>query len=202
MSLVNLIDAPAAPLLLRDLYAHGDPGPIVGALAQVPELCEVAVPFIGAALGPSAVSFRDKEIAILRTSANLACRYCIDAHTVVAFESGLSEPEVRALRDAEAATVGDAFPEARDRDLIAWIDALSTGRGAVDDEISDRAREALGEHQLVELTVTVGATILLNRLATGLRLPTSEDTIRQLAELGVEPYRPAAPVTISGRTAS
>jgi AhpD family alkylhydroperoxidase len=202
MSLVNLIDAPSAPLLLRDLYAHGDPGPIVGALAQVPELCEVAVPFIGAALGPSAVSFRDKEIAILRTSANLACRYCVDAHTVVAFESGLRESEVRALRDADTATVGDGFAEARDRDLIAWIDALSTGRGAVDDEISDRAREALGEHQLVELTVTVGATILLNRLATGLRLPTSDDTIRQLAELGVEPYRPPAPVTISGRTAS
>jgi 3'(2'), 5'-bisphosphate nucleotidase len=66
MSLVRLIDQPSAPLLLRDLYAGGDPGPIVGALAQVPELCEVALPFVGASLGPSSVSFRHKEIAVLR----------------------------------------------------------------------------------------------------------------------------------------
>jgi hypothetical protein len=38
MSLINLIDASSSPWLLRDLYADGDPGPIVGALAQVPEL--------------------------------------------------------------------------------------------------------------------------------------------------------------------
>ena len=96
--LVPLIGAVDAPLLVRDLYRSGDPGPIVGALAHVPELCEVALPFVGSALGPSGVSFRDKEIAILRTSANLACRYCVNAHTVVAVESGLSIDEVRALR--------------------------------------------------------------------------------------------------------
>ena len=74
--LVPLIGAADAPLLVRDLYATGDPGPIVAALAHVPELCEVALPFVGAALGASAVSLRDKEIAILRTSANLACAFC------------------------------------------------------------------------------------------------------------------------------
>jgi AhpD family alkylhydroperoxidase len=197
MSLVRMIDAQSAPLLLRDLYAGDDPGPIVGALAQVPELCEVALPFLGAALGPSAVTLRHKEIAVLRTSANLSCRYCIDAHTVVARDSGLSEPEVTALRSAGGAGVVEAFPDIAEQALIAWIDALSTGRGAVDRTTSEAARDALGEHRLVDLTVTIGATMLLNRLATGLQLPTSDETIRRLGELGYSPFAEATPVTVT-----
>ena len=46
MPLVELIDPHPAPLLLRDLFAGGDPGPIVGALAQVPELCQATLPFV------------------------------------------------------------------------------------------------------------------------------------------------------------
>jgi AhpD family alkylhydroperoxidase len=190
MALVDLIDAPSAPLLLRELYAEGDPGPIVGALAQVPEICEATLPFIGAALGPSSVSLRHKEIAILRTSANLSCRYCIDAHTVVAADSGLSPAEVAALRDVDDASVEEAFGDPDEQALIAWVDALSTGRGTVDAGVSERASDALGPYRLVELTVTVGATMMLNRLATGLQLPTSSETIGRLAELGYQSFRP------------
>ena len=191
-TLVPLIAAADAPLLVRHLYAAGDPGPIVGALAHVPELCEVALPFIGAALGPSGVRLRDKEIAILRTSANLACRYCVAAHTLVASDSDLSPDQVRALRGE--GPVDESFTDAADRALIAWIDALTAGPGPVDPAVAAQARAELGDHQLVELTVTVGATWLLNRLATGLRLPTSDETVRQLSELGFddEPNRPVA----------
>lgn len=191
--LIDLIDASSSPLLLRDLYADGDPGPIVGALAQVPELCEVALPFIGAALGPSQVSFRHKEIAILRTSANLACRYCIDTHTVVAFESGLTYREVLALRECPDPT--DVFDNPVEQALIRWIDALSRGGGPIDRVVADDTRQLLGESRLTELTVTVGATMLLNRFATGLGLPTSTETIAALANRGFEPHQPDAPAT-------
>ncbi len=63
------LDAVRAPLLARPYVADADPGPIVAALAQVPELMEVTLPFISAALGPSAVDWRSKEIVIGRTSA-------------------------------------------------------------------------------------------------------------------------------------
>jgi hypothetical protein len=39
---VRLIEADQAPLLARRHYAGGDPGPLVGALAHVPELLEIA----------------------------------------------------------------------------------------------------------------------------------------------------------------
>ena len=44
---------------------------------------EVTMPFLDAALGPSAVDARTKELVILRTSAVMGCRYCIQTHTVV-----------------------------------------------------------------------------------------------------------------------
>lgn len=182
MALVPLVEQGAAPLLVRHLYEGGDPGPIVGALAQVPELCETAMPFIGSALGPSSVSLRHKEIAILRTSANLRCRYCIDSHTVAAADSGLDHHEVAALRLEEDAY--DVFTDDVELALLRWVDALSTGRGPVAPEVSLDARRMLGEHRLVDITVTVGATMLLNRMATGLQLPTSDGTIARLAELG------------------
>lgn len=180
--LVPLIGAADAPLLVRDLYAGGDPGPIVGVLAHVPELCEVALAFVGAALGPAAVGLRDKEIAVLRTSTNLGCRYCVNAHTVVAAEGGLSHDEIRALRGE--APVEHAFPETPDRALIDWIDALTAGPGPIAAGVAAAAHAELGDHRLVELTVTVGTTWMLNRLATSLRLPTSDETILKLSELG------------------
>ncbi len=57
---VVLITAAEAPLLAQPYFAGGDPGAIVAALAQVPEMLEVAVPFITVVLGPSAVDLRTK----------------------------------------------------------------------------------------------------------------------------------------------
>lgn len=199
-TLIPLIDAGSSPLLVRDYFADGDPGPIVAALAHVPELCEVALPFVGAALAPSAVSFRHKEIAILRTSANLSCKFCINAHTVVAFESGLSHGEVRALRGE--VSVEDAFDDAVDRALIDWIDALTLASGVVPAAVAHTARQVLSSHELVELTVTVGTTMLLNRFATGFGLPTSDDTITRLAELGFSSYQHSVGVTLTAPSES
>jgi alkylhydroperoxidase family enzyme len=105
----------------------------------------------------------------------------------MAFDSGLTYREVLALR--ECPTPADVFDDPTEQALIAWIDALSTQRGGIADRVSIAAREALGDPALVELTVTVGSTMLLNRLATGLQLATSDATIRRLGQVGFEPYR-------------
>lgn len=194
MPLIDLIDRRSAPLLVRDLFADGDPGPIVGALAHVPELCEQALPFVGAALRPAGVGVRLKEIAIVRTSADLACRYCTDTHTVVGAKAGLTTDELVALRREQA--VEDVFTDPAELALIDWVDALATTTGPVDPLVATRAAVLLGDHQLVELTVTVGATMLLNRFATGLGLPTSDETVTKLAALQYEPYQHPIPVTI------
>ena len=181
--LIELLAAEQAPLLARRFYGDGAVSPITGSLAQVPELLEVTLPFVGAALGPLALDLRVKEIAVLRTSALLECRYCVRSHTVVALDAGLSLDEVRALRDERP--VDEVFKDERERTMIAWIDAVALGRGAVDPDVQARATGALEDHELVELTMAVAATLMLNRYCTALDLPTSPATEAALAAHGL-----------------
>jgi len=179
---VALIAAAEAPLLARPYFAGGDPGPIVAALAQVPEMLEVVVPFIGLVLGPSAIDMRTKEIVILRTSARASCRYCVEAHTVVALDTGLSTTEVRALRGEIA--VAEAFPAEADRAVIAWCDAV-VATGSIDAACRDRLRQGRPDHVVVELTLLASTTLLLNRFCTALELPTSPEVLARLAAVGM-----------------
>ncbi|MGH9188860.1 MAG: carboxymuconolactone decarboxylase family protein [Acidimicrobiales bacterium] len=180
--LVPLIAAEQAPLLARRFFADGDPGPIVAALAQVPELLEVTAPFLGTVLGPSCIATRTKEIIILRTSARASCRYCVDAHTVVALDAGLSVTEVRALRgELDAAKV---FVDPADRAAVGWCDAL-VATGPVSPEAKSQLRGRFADHEVVELTLLATTTLLLNRFCTSLDLPTSPGVRARLATEGL-----------------
>jgi AhpD family alkylhydroperoxidase len=183
MSRVELIGAADAPLTSRRYFEQGDPGPIVSALAQVPEVLEVALPFIATVLGPSAVDARIKELVILRTSAVLGCRYCVETHTVVALDTGLTPDEVRAVRgDIDRANL---FPVEREARLLTWVDAVALGVGPLDASVAGCVATSFTDHEIVELTLLAGATIMLNRFCTALELPTSPDVLARLAREGL-----------------
>ena len=182
MPLVRTLAEAEAPLLTKPFYAGGYPGPITASLAHVPELLEVALPFIGAVLSPSAIDWRTKEIVILRTSALMRCRYCVESHTPVALDSGLSNQQVHALRDEGLLT--EAFDDDRERVLIEWTDAVAVGPGLVADALSDRVARTFSEAEIVELTLLVGVTLLLNRYATSLGLPVDDATVARLTQEG------------------
>jgi AhpD family alkylhydroperoxidase len=179
---VRLIQAEQAPLLARRYYARGDPGAIVAALAHVPEVLEVAMPFIATTLGASAIDLRTKELVILRTSALLGCHYCTQTHTVAASDAGVSRAEVAALRGE--APVDGAFGDPRELALLAWTDAVALGPGPVPPAVRATLLPHFEEPEVVELTLLVAATVILNRFCTALELPTSSNTLRRLAEEG------------------
>jgi len=182
-AVVELVPRDQAPLLARRFYGeHGPVSPITASLAHVPELLDVALPFIDAALGPGTLGERLKEIAVLRTSALLGCRYCVQTHTAVALDSGLTAAEVRALRGE--AELAPAFGAARDRAAIAWIDAVASGRGPVDGVLRELASTHFDDPELVELTMAVTSTAMLNRYCSSLALPTSARTLARLARAG------------------
>ncbi len=183
MSRIDLLDASTAPISAQSYFEDGDPGPIVAALANVPELLGPTLGFVGAALGDGAVSTRHKEFAILRTSALQGCQYCIHAHTAVALDVGLSSDEVRALRGEMP--IEDAFGDDGERRLIRWIDAMAGATGPIPATVWDDVRADFAEHLLVELSITIGATLFLNRFATGFELPTSVATAERLEEAGM-----------------
>jgi AhpD family alkylhydroperoxidase len=184
MARTELLDADTAPLTAQSFFDNGDPGPIVAALANVPELLGPTLGFVGAALGPGATSTRHKEFAILRTSALLGCRYCIHAHTTVALDVGLSAEEVRALRGE--LPLEEGFPDAGEQALIRWIDAIAAASGPVPDDVWQAANASFADHLLIELTATIGATMFLNRLATGFELPTSDGVLERLRAEGFD----------------
>lgn len=184
MSAVRLIDRDQAPLLARPYYADGDPGPIVGALAQVPELLRATMPFVGTVLGPSAIGGRIKEIVIVRTSALQQCRFCVQTHTVVALDAGLDRAEIASLRD-EHAPDGEVFTDPAERALLHWVDTVATGPGPVDERARAEMARYWAEHEIVELTAVVAATLMLNRFATALQLPTGADTLARLDAEGL-----------------
>lgn len=183
MARVDLLDATTAPLLAQAYFAGDDPGPIVAALANVPELLAPTLAFLGTALGDGAASTRHKEFAILRTSVLQGCSYCISAHTAVALDVGLGAEEIRALRGDLA--VETVFSDTGERALIRWIDAMAGATGPVPGDVWVAVCEHWSAHVLVELSVTIGATLFLNRLATGFELPSSPATAQRLEAAGL-----------------
>ncbi len=179
MSRVELLGADDAPLVARRYYDEGDPGPIVAALAQVPELLGVTLAFVGAVLGPSSIDGRTKELVILRTSAVSLCRYCVDSHSVVALDTGVVHGEVVALRNVEPAWTA-TFADPREAALLGWVDAVASGRGPVTDESSARFKAEFADHEVVELTLLIAATLMLNRFCTALDLPTATAVLDRL----------------------
>lgn len=183
MTVVKPLAADEAPLLARPFYAGGDPGPIAATLAYVPELLEPALSFIGPVLSASAIDFRTKEIVILRTSCVMGCRYCIDSHTPVALDAGLSPDEVRALR-SEPGTSLSVFTDPAERALIDWTDEVGAGKGLVSDAATDAIKASYRDHEIVELTLLITTTLLLNRYASALRLPVGDGTLDRLEAEG------------------
>lgn len=176
MSRVELVGAEQAPLLARPYYPQdAEASPIVRALAHVPELLEVAMPFIARVFGPTSVDLRTKEIVVLRISALNGCRYCIDTHTVAAWDAGLTQAETAALRNEPVGL------SAADDALVAFCDAYCNAPAPVPEDVIEALRASFLEHEVVELSLLAGATAMLNRFCTVLELPTTPATRARLA---------------------
>ncbi len=179
MQNIDLIGHAAdAPLLARSYYGEGEPSSIVAAMAHVPEFLTVAMPFVGTVLGDSAICARWKEIVIVRASVVRGCRYCVEAHTVAAWEAGLTPAEVRALRNENPLPA--SFDD-RERAIAAFATALCD---APMDAVA-HLRPYFADHEIVEFTTVGATTIMLNTFATALGLPTSAATRGRLAAAGV-----------------
>ena len=148
----------------------------------MPELLEVTLAFVARVYGETSIDLRTKELAILRVSARSGCRYCVDTHTVAGWDAGLSVEETAGLR-----TEPSGLSE-REAALVAWCDALCAAPEPVPNAAAERLRGHFAEHEVVELTLVAGATLMLNRFCTALELPTSPATLARLEAEGVAPW--------------
>lgn len=183
MSRVELITPETAPISVRGFFQNGQPGPLTASLAQVPELLDAAMPFIGMILSPSGIDFRTKEIVILRVSAWQGCRYCLGTHSVIAHQSGFSLDELEILRDVAREKL---IFSSKEQELLAWVDLLSQTGKEISSQASEGIKKCYTDAEIIELTMLVGATIMLNRYCTALNLPIAPAHKEALVNMGFE----------------
>ena len=182
MPIITLLPKSQAPITTRSFYAEETASPLISSIAHVPELLLKGMPFIGQALGPSSILFRTKEIMILRSSAKLKCSYCTNTHTVASIQAGLTHDEILALRGEKS--VDDIFTDTKEKLLIAWTDAMCNGANAIPTSLKDQMTQQYSEADIVEFSLCIGATIMLNRYASALSLPVDPEHILMLNEKG------------------
>ena len=78
----------------------------------------------------------------------------------------------------------DVFTDAKEKLLIAWTDAMSNGANAVSGTLKENMKQHYSEAEIVEFSLCIGATIMLNRYATSLSLPVDPQHILILNEHG------------------
>ena len=169
-----------APLSIREYFSETT-GPLVATMAQVPELLQVAMPMIQQQFGPSSLSMRHKEMVILGVSALQGCQYCTQTHTVVAHREGLLPDELLVLRGER-----DNRSQFKDKEGSLWSYIVAVGAGSVDSYTVDSAMEDLKQDwmdfEIVEITMLIGTTIMLNRYCIALDIPTDQIHIDWLSQ--------------------
>jgi 4-carboxymuconolactone decarboxylase len=164
VSRVRLLEREEAPILARQWFREdGSASPLTRSLATAPDVMEALMPFLGQILGESSLDLATKELVILRVSQLNGCRYCIAAHLPLARAAGVPDAICDELPF-------DALPE-RERALVAWVDAVAHEAARVTDELVARTLDHLRDDQLVEVTLLVGATTMLNQYCTALAIP-------------------------------
>ena len=119
---------------------------------------------------------------VLRTSAKLQCSYCTNTHTVVSIQAGLTPDEILALRGEK--NIEEVFSDEKERLLIVWIDAMSDGSNTIPTSLKEQMKQHYSEAEIVEFSLCIGATIMLNRYASALSLPVDPEHILMLNEHG------------------
>ena len=168
MTRVRLLERDEAPLLARPFYASdGSASPLKRSLANAPDLLETLLPFLGQIFGGGAVDLATKELVVVRVSQLNGCRYCLAAHRPLALESGVAPDHLAAACD-EASL--ESLPD-RERMIFEWVDRYVTDPRGVDDGLVARVLDHMRDDQLIELSILIGATQLLNDYCTAFDVP-------------------------------
>lgn len=132
---------------------------VIKAMANSPVLVQGFMPFLGAALGPSAVDAPLKELAIITTSKLNGCSYCTAHHTVAGKRAGLSIEKINALPDTHSSLLDE-----KEKAVVRFAKEVTEDVSASDESIN-QLRKFFNDSQIAELTLVIGVFNVLTRFA-------------------------------------
>lgn len=132
---------------------------VVKAMANSPVMLQGFMPFLGAALGPTAVDTPLKELAIITTSKLNGCSYCTAHHTVAGKRAGLSIEKINAATDFNSPLFND-----KEKAVVRFAKEVTKDVSASDDSIN-QLRKYFDNSQIAELTMVIGVFNVLTRFA-------------------------------------
>ena len=119
---------------------------------------------------------------ILGVSVLQGCIYCTQTHTVLAHKEGLSQEELQALHGKIDSNVFVG------KERILWEYIFAMGADVVEAKCVSIAMDQLKKQwldfEIVEITMLIGTTIMLNRYCIALQIPTSQSHIEWLQDQG------------------
>ena len=119
-------------------------------------------------LAESSIERPLRELVKLRASQMNGCAYCIDMHWKDARAGGETEQRLYGL----SAWAESPYYTDRERAALAWCEAVThLHAGGVPDDAYERARAALSEQEISDLTCVIVTINAWNRLAVSARTP-------------------------------
>jgi alkylhydroperoxidase family enzyme len=94
---------------------------------------------------------RLQYLAVLKAASVVDCPWCLDFGSHISLHRGLSEEKVRDLHEWRTSSAYDDD----ERLVLAYAEDLSASPVVIDDTLTDKLRERLGDKALVELTALV-----------------------------------------------
>jgi len=157
-TLHNTEDAPdgSSDLLVGVEKKFGFVPNLTRVLAEAPAALEAYLS-LGAVLENSSLTAAEQQVAILATSFENECAYCMSAHTGIARMLKVPEPVVEALR------AGETLPDPRLQSLAAFTRKVVRQRGHVSaTDVDSFLAAGFDRRQLLEVLVAVTMKTLSN----------------------------------------
>lgn len=174
MARISYVGKEQAPKEVADIFsrmeAHGAPvGNLWKIAAHSPSTLPHLIRMGNAILTKTKLAPKLREMAILRTAEVLSCEYERRAHTMFGKEVGMTDEQVRAIKEFENSA---AFTEV-ERAVLRFADEVAQ-KGRVKQQTFSALAKYLDEGMMVELVETVGFYGMIGRLALAFEVDLSE----------------------------
>lgn len=135
---------------------------LVRALGTNAAMCRTITAFMIQSLQEGRVSWKFKEIVVLKTLASNHSHYSYGAHEAVALALGNTPTKVGAVANS-LWQISDEYTQA-EKDVLELVDQIGRDANDVSDELWDRLRANWDAGQLVELDALITTFILIGKV--------------------------------------